>query len=317
MKPITICSFLLTFLISLIVSCKEIIEADISDRKIVLNSPGDRSQSKDYTMNFWWDEVEDALTYRLQVVTPDFDRPASLILDTIVKSPRFTTSLSPGEYTWRVRAENGHSQTPYSASKSFTVLFSSIKQQKVRVISPSNGALLNNAKISLNWENLYGATKYRLQLDTNNFLDTNKLFLDISTPVQQFDLSLTKDQTYQWRIRAENDTARSLWSSVNNFVFDRTPPAQVVLTSPLNDQAVPSPVSLQWTSVSTASKYKLYLFKTDSVTNYSASYPMVVTSTTQSIALGTMGERVYWKVSAIDAAGNEGKASKLRNFTVQ
>jgi hypothetical protein len=33
--------------------------------------------------------------------------------------------------------------------------------------------------------------------------------------------------------------------------------------------------------------------------------------------LGTSGDKIYWKVSAIDAEGNEGKASLLGNFMLQ
>ena len=57
----------------LISSCKEFIEPSIAKRQVVLEAPVDQYQSTKYTVNFWWNGVEDALAYRLQVVTPGFD----------------------------------------------------------------------------------------------------------------------------------------------------------------------------------------------------------------------------------------------------
>ncbi|MBS7562781.1 hypothetical protein KHS38_00045 [Mucilaginibacter sp. Bleaf8] len=309
--------FLLVALSSLLFGCKDFIEPSIKERQVMLNAPGNDYKSTSYTLNFWWNQVEDALQYRLQIVTPKFDSATVIVVDTVVKSDKFAFNLSPGTYQWRVRAENGSSETAYTTPQQFSVLFSSIKQQVVQVNTPGSNLLTTQSNLNFSWGELYGATKYRLQLDTNSFADETKLVLDQATPAQQFTYKLLKDQTYQWRVRAENDTAQSRWSVIRNLTFDSTPPGQVSLTAPAADQSVSSPVTMRWSQVATASKYRLYAFKADGTTRYNDSFPMLINTTSYTLTTGTFGERIYWKVTAIDAAGNEGTASTVRSFTLQ
>lgn len=298
-------------------SCKDFIEPSIDKREVKLLAPGAHYQSKNYTITFWWDEVEDALTYRLQIVTPQFDTIGALIADTVVNKNQLALSLAPGQYQWRVRAENGSSQTAYSAAGSFEVLYSSIKQQSVQLSAPGNNALTNQSAVTFQWGNMFGATRYRLQVDTNSFADESKIIYNQPIAAQQYAFTFPKDQLYQWRVRAENDTAQSLWSSTRNIRSDHIPPAQVSLTSPGKGEVVALPVNLQWGAVTTASAYKLYVLKADSTSAYNASYPTIVSGLSSNFNLGNSGDRVYWKVSAVDAAGNEGQASVMRSFVIK
>src|SRR5580692_12447235 len=109
MKP---CLFIYLFLLllagtALLSSCDPIIEPSISKSNVILEAPSDQYQSTSYTINFWWDQVDNALSYHLQVVTPTFSSPGSLVLDTIVKKNTFSFTFNPGNYQWRVMAENG------------------------------------------------------------------------------------------------------------------------------------------------------------------------------------------------------------------
>ncbi|CAN5289242.1 hypothetical protein BH09BAC6_BH09BAC6_28330 [soil metagenome] len=301
----------------LFTSCKDIIEPSISKRGVTLQAPVNAYQSNSYKTNFWWDPVEDALTYRLQIVTPKFDSVAALIMDTIVKKNVFAVNLSPGKYQWRVMALNGSSQTVYSSIRSFIIQQSSIKQQSVQLLSPANNKLTNQASISFQWGDLYGATKYRLEIDTNNFINETAVIYNQATPGQQINFTFPKDQIYQWRVRAENDTAQAKWSPINIVTYDHTPPALVSITGPDNDKTVTLPVALQWGTVATASQYKLYMYKSDSTTPYSARFPLLLNTNSYNFNLGSSGDRVYWKISAFDAAGNEGQATVLRSFVLQ
>jgi len=297
-------------------ACSAIIEPDISKETVTLEAPGDQFQSASYNVGFWWDPVDNALTYRLQVVRPTFANVAALVLDTVVKSNKFSINLSPGNYQWHVLAQNGSSKTEYSSPKNFMVLQSSIKQQSVQLSWPANNTLTNQSPVSLQWGSVYGATKYQLQIDTNNFADTNKLIFNQTLPGLQYSFNFPKDQVYQWRVRAQNDTAKALWSAINTLTYDHTPPAQVTLLLPANNATVVQPATLQWNAAATAVKYRLYAFKSDSVTTYATTFPMLLTTTSYSFS-GTSGDRVYWKVIAIDAAGNESPASALRSFILQ
>ncbi|MGY3214546.1 hypothetical protein [Mucilaginibacter sp. HD30] len=316
-KPSSYSIYLALCITLLFSACKAIIEPSISDRKVVPLAPGYLTKSASYAVTFWWEPVEDALSYNLHVVGPSFSSIGTLVADTVVTSNKFTLNLKPGDYQWRVSAMNGSSQTAFSRPWSFTVLLSSIKGQSVQLKSPPNNYLTNQNTVNLEWSSLSGATKYTLQIDTNSFADESKLVYNQAIPAQQFTFTFPKDQAYQWRVRAENDTAKADWSAINVMLHDHAPPAPVNIVAPTNNQVVSSPVSLQWSAVAAAAKYKLYAFKSDSATVYNNTFPAELNGTNYNFSVGTIGERVIWKVAAVDAAGNEGQATAVRSFVLR
>ncbi|MGZ4159081.1 MAG: hypothetical protein ACXVPZ_17950, partial [Bacteroidia bacterium] len=87
MKPclLYILILFLTGITWLLSSCGDLIEPSIKNSTVILEAPVNQYPSTSYTVNFWWDQVDNALTYHLQVVTPTFASPGSLVLDTIIK----------------------------------------------------------------------------------------------------------------------------------------------------------------------------------------------------------------------------------------
>ena len=317
LRPLLCMLLFLSAGIGLLSSCDDIIEPSISKSQVKLEAPADLYTSTSYTVNFWWDAVDHALSYHLQVVTPTFASPGNLVLDTIVTSYKFSYTLSPGIYQWRVMAENGSSQTAYAAPRSFAIGATSLAAQTVQLTTPANNFLTHQSSLVFQWVSLYGATQYRFEADTNSFANQNVVVANTVIPGQQINFTFPKSQVYQWRVRAENDTAQSQWSAVNTVTFNNIPPAQVVQIAPASGTTLSQPVSIQWTAVSKAAHYKLYVFKSDSTTLYNSNFPLAVNGTTYSFNQGTSGDKIYWKVSAVDAESNEGKASLLWNFVLQ
>ena len=305
------------FLLVLFSSCKEFIEPSISKKSVHLQAPVNKYQTSKYTINFWWDQVEDALAYRLQIVTPKFDSVEVLVLDTLVNSDKFSVTLEPGNYEWRVRAENGSTQTQYSTPGSFTILPGSLTEQIVTLKSPENQVITNLKKNTFVWNTLFGATKYRFQIDSHNFADTTALVHDEIIFGNELLLTLSKDTIYQWRVRAQNETEKSKWSDTRIITYDHTPPGIVTLLLPQNNEQIQSPFNFTWNAVPDAKKYKLYVFKSNGTTRYSPDFPREITGTSFEFKLGSSGESVLWKVSAIDEANNEGTASGLRTVIIE
>jgi hypothetical protein len=319
LKPYRLLSLFagLMFLLVLLSGCDDIIEPSIKNSQVQLEAPTNQYTSTSYTVNFWWDAVDHALTYHLQVVTPNFAAPGGLVLDTTVTGNRFSFSFSPGVYQWRVMAENGSSQTGYAVPRTFTVEQSSLTNQSVQLSSPANGTTTGQSSVTFQWASLYSATGYRLEIDTNNFQNTSALVYNQVVPGQQVNFTFPKNQTYQWRVQAQNDTTTSQWSAVYSVTYNNTAPAQVTLISPTNSQVVTIPLQLQWNAVSSAAQYKLYVFQSDSTTTFNSSFPLFSTTTSYNFNFGSSGNRIYWKVSAISATGVEGPASTLRSFVLQ
>ena len=317
LKPVQVLFFMFAIVLLSLSACKDFIEPSISKRPVILKAPSDKYQSTSYNINFWWDEVEDAISYRLQVVTPGFDTIGGLIADTLIKGNHFTLTLDPGEYQWRVKALNGSSETAFSTANNLVIVPSSLAAQTVILGSPSNNSVTNQSTVLFKWGTLFGATSYHLQVDTNNFTDLNHIVTDQTIPGQQYSFRFTKDQSYQWRVRAESASEQSKWSAINNITFDVTAPVGVALSSPQNNAVVNKPVSLQWTKSTAAVNYKLYVYKDDSTTLYNNTFPVLLNTTGYNFTLGSSGERIYWQVSVLDAAGNESAPSELRSFLIQ
>lgn len=296
-------------------ACKEFLEEDIKDRQVTLLSPGNQAQIPTYTVTFLWEQLDDALEYRLQVASPDFDSVSLYHADTVVTAPKFTLSLEPGIYQWRVQARNGSSETMYT-TRAFVIYESDLSKQVVVQTDPADQLLTANTALRFGWQTLFGATGYRLQIDTNNFTDPENLLYDGVLESTGHNFTIPKEQVYQWRVRAESDTSQSMWSTVRQFTYDRTPPAVPTMTAPGNNASVSSPVTLRWEAVSDAVKYQLYVYKSDSTTLYSSTYPLSLEGTSHNFTSSSIGERVIWRLRATDKAGNTSGYSSYRSFMI-
>jgi hypothetical protein len=164
---------------------------------------------------------------------------------------------------------------------------------------------------------MFGAKAYYLQIDTSNFSDEVGLVFESRTPNTEFSVPLTSDKSYQWRVRAEADSEVSKWSPIQTYVRDATPPAKINAGTPANGQAMIRPVALQWAIVTGATKYQLMIYKSNGSTIYNSTFPLLLPTNSYSFNDGDVNETLYWKVRAMDAAGNYGEFSDIKNFTIQ
>lgn len=303
-------------LLPFLAACSEFIEPSIEHREIQILAPANGLETNSYQQTFWWNPMEDALYYRLQVVSTRFDSISKLVLDTLVRKDKFTYTLDPGKYEWRVRGENGSSASAY-ALRSLVIYPSSLSDQVLQLSLPASGISVSKPQIRFEWLKLFGATNYRLQVDRNNFLDEKNMDLNITTENLVFLQTLSVEGNYQFRVRAENATQNSKWSTVRSFNYDTTGPDRPLLSTPLNRQLVSRPVKLVWNKVADAEKYEVWVYKSDGETPYSTAYPKTVSATELSFDAGEVAEVVAWRVRAFDKAGNAGAYSELRTFTLQ
>ncbi|WP_410221205.1 hypothetical protein [Pedobacter sp.] len=299
-----------------IISCKEFIERPLDNKQIRIIAPANHVETNSYQLTFWWETHPDAFQYRLQVVSPDFSEAVKFILDTVVRSDKFTYTLEPGNYQWRVRGENGSSATLYTTGN-FVVHPSSLKEQVVQLVAPAQNQYTSNPLVQYEWLKLFGATQYRLQIDDHNFSDEQNLVVNALTDNLTYMNTLVREGTYQFRVRAEKDTEISKWSAVRSITYDATAPAKVILISPANKQAISKPVTLTWNPLTDAEKYEVYVYKSDSVTLYNSGYPQIVNNNSLVFNQGNVNETLVWRVRAIDKAGNKGEMSDYFTFTLR
>ncbi len=296
-------------------ACTEFLEESIADGKVELLSPGVDAETNRYTVDFLWEPLEHAFEYRLQVASPGFGSGAIIVADTVLERPRFSTSLEPGVYQWRVQARNGSSRTDHSL-RAFTIHEASLANQAVLLSAPADDHVTARPRVELAWQRLFGATAYRIQVDTEGFADGRDASFEQVVAEETAVYQLEEEATYRWRVRAEKGEEHARWSAVRGFTYDRTPPPVPTPASPANNAQVNRPVTLQWNASAGATGYRLYVYKADS-TLFSDQYPRQVEGTSQSVDTGTRGERILWRVRAVDRAGNESDYSAWRSFSLR
>ena len=82
------------FLVGLFMACtKDFIQKDIKNDIVNIIAPVDNMNTPNNTITFWWDELEGAEKYNLQIVKPSFDSITQLIVDTNVIINKFVKVL--------------------------------------------------------------------------------------------------------------------------------------------------------------------------------------------------------------------------------
>jgi hypothetical protein len=302
------CSFIFC-----LVGCSEFIEPSLSGAKVTLLDPADHLESNVYKQVFWWEKVNDTSKYRLQIASPSFSVVSKLVLDTLISSDKFSFDMSPGTYQWRVRVQNTGSQSSFVTSD-IIIHLSSFADQSVQVVNPVTMLSTSTNNIQFEWLGVFGATQYRLQIDNKNFADAQNLITDVITDKLSISKKVSAEGTYNFRVRPENLQQNSKWSQ-ESFIYDITPPEKVQLLYPANKQVAALPVKLSWLDLPDAEKYELYVYKIDSTTLFSASYPQVVGSNSQNF-IENVNETLVWKVRALDKAGNKGAFGQYFSFSI-
>lgn len=101
-------------LIQFFAGCGIIFEDDISEESIYMIIPFDGLESDSQDQIFWWEPVNGAIRYNMQMVTGSFSFPEVLVADTNIAGEKFEVQLSPGLYEWRIMAWNNYSETDYT-----------------------------------------------------------------------------------------------------------------------------------------------------------------------------------------------------------
>lgn len=289
--------------------CEDFIEQDISKDVVLLLSPPDQFSTYTLTQTFWWEEIDGAEQYLLQIVKTDFSNIQQLLLDTTIITNKFTFAFtSPGKYQWRVKALNNGYETGYSTRSLNIDSTIDLGTQLVSLILPVENHATKDTVINFSWSSLYNATQYRFQLLDNS----SSIILDTVLTSPQLTIELAEG-TYSWKVRAENSLSVSPYST-RNIAIDLTSPTVPVPISPSNGDTSSAPVLLSWQHDPTAFGDSLVVFSDSLLTNVSLS----VLSTTTSYSFNAPNSGIYfWRLKSFDQAGNKSEYSSIYKFYVQ
>jgi hypothetical protein len=252
--------------------------------------------------------------YNLQIVSPSFSSITRLVLDSNISKNKFTYSLMPGAYQWRVRAYNNSSETDYVTYSITIDSTADITQQTIILVSPSDKDTTNQMSFTFRWDTIYNADDYRFEIWKTNFSETN--FLSITLEVDSFNYTLGEG-AYEWGVRGQNSTTNTQYSKRTIYI-DTTNPNTPVLLTPANNDTISDSLTLffSWSrgSVTGSSiKDSLYIYTDQSMAIIKRQKFLNSTTYTDSLGIGNY----WWRIRSIDAAGNYSNYSVLRKFTVQ
>jgi hypothetical protein len=298
----------------IIIGCEDFFEQDLSEKSVTLVAPSNGVITDISVQTFWWEELDGAFEYQLQVVSTGFDSIVQLVLDTTITGTQFQQSLYPGAFQWRVRALNGSSMSPFTTYSLTVDSTTSLTSQTILLSSPATGSYTNDLSVPFAWQALSSATFYRFQVSDDAFVSGANV-LDTTVTTESVEITFASDVPYYWRVRGETETSVSTYSSIWQVDVDTTAPGSVTLWLPEHNAVFQSQTfDFAWQSITddgAPTIDSLYLYSDSLVTVYDR-YEGVQGSVTDSVAIGTY----FWRVRTYDEAGNVGGYSAARKFTV-
>lgn len=288
-------------------SCRDFLVMNIEDKQVNVLAPANNAIISNGQVQFWWDTLRDATQYRLQIVSPSFDSITNVYADTLVTGTRFTINLQAGNYAWRIAGVNSAYMSKY-VTRNFQIdTGQTLTGKFIYIITPANNASLNNKNINFTWNSLNGATFYRIQIDSNF---TNKY--EFTTVNTNYGLSLNEG-AWTWRVRAENASTISQYSTDASFTIDISTPTTPILTNPANNTNTTQNINLQWQSDAGIAYDSVLVFSDAALTNR----VVADRSITKSYILPTLSVgSYYWQVYSYDNANNRSTGSIIFRFTL-
>lgn len=310
MNKISFCKYFTFLLILSFFSCEEIlIVPDLSNEEVVLIAPGNNVVLSSSGVTLSWNTVKDAERYQLQIATPNFDAPQQLILDTLVLKNSFTKQLNIGKYEWRVKALNSAYGTSYT-KRAFEILNNDdFQKNTVVLLTPPNNTITKTAVQKLSWDTIIGATSYQLQILDEN----NTVVKEQSTATTLINFTFDEGK-YNWKVRASNGTAQTLYTS-RSILVDTKAPNSPTLSNPVNASTTTNTsINFQWTRTPIAGsseKDSIYVYTESALTNLNFK-DKATAPYNKTLTKGTY----YWFIKSFDEAGNQSPRSTVFNFTI-
>jgi len=253
---------------------------------------------------YWLEFTSD--TSMLQGLTID-----SLLTDTVKNISGLTFSTG---YYWRVKAHNDMGWGEYSPWWKFTttngapVLIEPVNNQTEVPVTPV-----------LNWSDIAGAVKYRVQVSAYGSFAV--LWIDDSNSVtSQYQVPpgiLAYNSLYYWRVKTKNTAQWSEFQSpIRFFTQVNPPPSAPILSAPVNGMTGASLTPLlDWNNISGSIKFRLQV---SAIEDFSTKLldDSSITSSEYSVPAGilTQGNRYYWR-AAVRGSSSWSAFSAAWNFT--
>lgn len=285
--------------------------------------PSSGQNSSSSTVVFKWSGLAQALSYRIQISTKNDPQPdaSSLLVNQSgipAEVTQFTYSglLDDATYYWRISAEYTDGDvvipTDWSTFVPFTV---NLVPPTPVLLSPISNAELDSTRIVFRWGAIPTASNYQFQLSTSSNFDVNLKEETVSRDSLLI-TDLKSSQTYYWRLRAQNISGTSPWSSSRSFKTKSARPSRVNLIGPSDrERDVVLTPNLVWSRSNGAIKYQVELSNSGTFPSGATTIYSVENDTSYQVPRLQQGLVYYWRVTGINDHQVFGETSVSRSFT--
>ena len=281
--------------------------------------PVDQTTAQSTELTLTWQPSSEGSTYLYCYDTTD-DNDCAAWVDNGTATSVTISALDPNTtYFWQVKAVNAFGSVLSNASTwwSFTTInFSPAIEQK-----------LATNKVTFDWDDIPGATQYKIQLSTSSTFNTVVFTKTLTTSSFTYTTALINRKTYYWRVQPYVNGAWGSWYPTWMF-YSLNPPLAPTLANPASGTYfnIKTP-ELSWNPVANALKYEILLDNSTYFTSPeysiivdgSSTIPNVHTIQTTSEFDGLKDGKYYWKVRGvdiIDTVNVPGAWSAYRSFIV-
>jgi len=186
----------------------------------VLNAPPNGATDISTIVTVDWNDVPFADNYRIQVSPDSTFQSSNLLVNLSVTASQYTiqggTLQNNTVYYWRVNATNSVGTGPYSTVWHFRTVISA-PLAAPSLISPPNGVTLSNTTPTLDWNDVFGTTGYKINIAADSLfispIDTNVVNSIMTVPAGR----LSGGTRYYWRVRGFNVGGFGPWSTFWSF----------------------------------------------------------------------------------------------------
>jgi hypothetical protein len=234
----------------------------------------------------------------------------------------YSTTLSDAHYYWRVEDSDNIGQTSaWSATYNFYV--DTTPPTVPTLGSPQNNAITNNNQPTFTWNpstdpgpTPSGVSYYALEISTSSTFNGYQYTTTSGTSKQA---PILADGTWYWRVEAVDNVGNvGPWSATRSITVDTTPPSTPTLQSPSNGAVSTSTTqTLTWSAATDDNGVASYNIQLDTSTSFNSPNRISSTGiTTTSYSLTLSPGVWYWRVQAVDKAGNAGSWSTYNTLNI-
>lgn len=215
--------------------------------------------------------------------------------------------------TWHVYAEDNDNSRAGQWSDLYDVTITGCPAPSAPSLSsPPNGSSTYDTTPTFSWDNVSGATSYRIQVDDDPGFGLPDIDQTVSDTNYTPGTDLVSDIHY-WRVRAINACGEGNWTALWSITILCIPDAPDLASPPNGSIVSDTTPTFSWDSVNGAISYHILVDDNASFSSPEISQTTTVTSYTPITVLTTT--TYYWKVQASNTHG-EGPWSFVWEITI-